>query len=63
MSSLFKTPKYDVHPQQTIEPVSKVRDVATEEQKRARRRLQETSGRRSTMMAGIQNALKRRLGE
>lgn len=46
-----------------IEEVQKVEDDASEEQKREKRRISMSEGKQSTLIAGIQNALKSRLGE
>jgi len=55
------TPK--VPKQEVAESVTTVVEDAAEEQQREKRRIRLTQGFSSTMMAGIVNALKRRLGE
>ena len=49
--------------QQKVEEVNKVTDDATDAAQATRRRIALTGGRESTMLAGMQNILKTRLGE
>lgn len=64
MSSVLSKPKTPKIPKpQVVEEVTQIQEDATEEQNRARRRIALTGGRESTMMYGIQLALKKRLGE
>lgn len=53
----------DVPPKEKIEPVSNVDERANDSSLKAKRKLQMEKGRMSTMLAGIQNVLKKRMGE
>lgn len=64
MSSLFrgpKTPKLPPAPE-PIEEVEVIEEEAEEARRRERKKLL-TRGRRTTILSGIQSALKKRLGE
>lgn len=64
MTGMFSKPKSPkVAPQQKIEEVQKVEDDAASEQEREKKRLLQAQGKSSTLVAGIANALKTRLGE
>ena len=64
MSGMFSSPKTPkIRKQEVVESVTKITDDANDEQKRVRQRISQASGYQSTVMAGIQSALKRRLGE
>ena len=64
MGGMFSKPSSPkIPPQEKVEEIQKVEDDANEEQQRARKKIANTSGRQSTMLAGISNALKTRLGE
>lgn len=64
MSNIFsggpKSPK--IAPAEEIEPIETVEESAGEARRRERKRLAK-GGRRSTIVSGIQSALKKRLGE
>lgn len=64
MSGIFSKPKMPKLPPQEpeVEPVEIVTEKAEVARRRERKRLL-TGGRRSTILSGIQSALKRRLGE
>ena len=63
ISSLTSTPKQSKFPEQEkVEPVQNIEEDA-DTARRNRRKLLLSGGRRSTILAGIQNALKKRLGE
>ena len=59
VSDLFKTPKYAVPVQEPSEEIQTVVESASDTKKRVRK----PTGRSSALIAGVQNALKRRLGE
>ena len=64
MSGAFSKPKKAKMPkQEKIEEVQKVEDDASDEQDREKKKQLLMGGRQSTMLAGITNALKKRLGE
>ena len=63
MNGIFSSPKTPkITPQEQVEEVQKVADDASAEQERAKKRILQSSGKQSTMIAGIANALKKRLG-
>ena len=64
MSSLFKKPAVPKIPPlpAPIEEVQVVREEAEEARRREKKKLL-TRGRRTTILSGIQSALKKRLGE
>jgi hypothetical protein len=57
MTSIFNPPKFKAPPQQMVAPIEV--DAATDTKKRIRK----PTGRSESLMAGVANALKRRLGE
>ena len=57
MSSIFNSPKFKAPAQQTVAPIDI--DAATDTKKRIRK----PTGRSDSLLAGLQNALKSRLGE
>ena len=59
IGDLFKKPKFDVPVQEPIEEIQTVAESASDAKKRVRK----PTGRSSALIAGVQNALKRRLGE
>ena len=65
MSGVFHSPKKPklppVLPEQ--EPVTTITEEGEQARKRERKRLLMRGGRKSTFLSGIQNALKKRLGE
>lgn len=64
MSGVFSKPKTPTLPkQEVVETKQSVQDDAGEEQRRSQRRIAQQGGRDSTMFAGIQKALKERLGQ
>jgi len=65
MSSLFHSPKTPKIPQMPSEPepVTTVTEDAEDARRRERRHLLSRGGRQSTILSGIQSALKKRLGE
>lgn len=63
MSSVFGSPKAKLPPaQEEIEPVATIEEDEADVRRRERKKLL-AGGRRSTILSGIQMALKRRLGE
>lgn len=64
MSGVFSSPKRPKIPAQQAEPepIETVTEEAETVRRKERKRLQ-TGGRASTILSGIQAALKRRLGE
>ena len=63
MSSVFGSVKPKLPPaQETIEPVTTIEEDAGDVRRRKRKRLS-AGGRQSTILSGIQSALKKRLGE
>ncbi len=64
MSSLFRSPKKTkLPPQQApIEEVEVIQEDAAAAGRRERKRLISRRGRKSTILSGIQSALKKRLG-
>jgi hypothetical protein len=63
MSSVFSKPKSPKIPkQEPIEDVAVIEDEAQDVSRRRRKKLL-AGGRQSTVLSGIQNALKQRLGE
>ena len=54
MSSIFNPPKFDTPRQETIESID-----ATDVKKKVKK----PTGRSNALLAGVQNALKQRLGE
>lgn len=61
MSSLFKTPKQETPPQQITEKPEVVEDE--EEEVKRRKSASVPKGRSDTILSGISNVLKKRLGE
>ena len=59
MSSILKPPKMPIPTSQGAAPVS-VRDFAADE---AKRKTRKPTGRQDSLLAGVANALKTRLGE
>ena len=59
MSSLFHTPKMTTPTSQGAAPIT-VRDFAADE---AKRKTRKPTGRQDSLLAGVANALKTRLGE
>ncbi len=64
MSSLFSSPKKPKLPaqQEPIEEVSVIQEDAASAGRREKKKLISRRGRKSTILSGIQSALKRRLG-
>lgn len=65
MSSLFNKPRTPTLPPEPepIEEVQAVQEDATEAGRREKKKLLSRRGRKSTVLSGIQSALKKRLGE
>ena len=59
MSSLFHTPKMQTPTPQAVAPVSITADASGDAKKKMRR----PTGRQDSLLAGVANALKSRLGE
>jgi len=57
MSSIFNPPKFDAPKQQAVAPLDT--DAATDTKKKFKK----PTGRGDSLWAGLQNALKKRLGE
>ena len=59
MSSIFNPPKMKAPVQQTSAPISDITEAATDTKKKMRK----PTGRSNSLLAGLQNALKSKLGE
>lgn len=53
----------DMPPMEKVEDMTTINDISSEEAVKERKRLLMQKGRMSTLLAGIQNILKRKLGE
>lgn len=63
MSSIFGRPKRPRMPPQEEAPPMAVTETEAERSRKSQRKKLMVGGRRSTILSGIQSALKRRLGE
>lgn len=64
MSGMFSTPEFKTPPgPERIEDVRTVSETADDQKRAIKRHLLMTDSRRQSFVAGLQNALKRRLGE
>ena len=63
LKSIFKKPKQDLPPEQEeVEEISTVTEDAATAQQRKKKGIRQ-GGQKSTVLSGIQSALKKRLGE